>query len=80
LLEETLPEQAPAPFEDEERALIWAELRHLQSWWRSAGDDRERRAIAEDFSALVHHLHGGREPLFYRERLEILGVRDPDGD
>jgi hypothetical protein len=78
LLEEPLlPERAP--FEDEERALIWAELRNLQSWWQLYDDDDERTrlAIAQEFSALVQHLHGGRQPLFYRELVE---ARQTDSD
>ena len=77
LAEPLLSEQAP--FDDEERALIWAELRRLQSWWQLYRDDEsERGAIAHEFSALMHHLHGGPQPLFYRELLELRGIAVDD--
>lgn len=77
LAEQILPEQLPAELagaDPKYSAKAWEALREWQTWYlTAAGDDPraedERRAIAREFSWLVHHLHGGRRPAWFTERL-----------
>ena len=71
------------PPTEEYGRLIWEALRDWQSWYQlhtenyeqepNSFDEDNMRDIAEEFSWLVHHLHGGRRPRWFTERLEHIG-------
>lgn len=77
LAEQLLPEQLPAELAGADPAYAakaWEALRDCQQWYLLHDRDEprdldERRALAREFSWLVHHLHGGRRPAWFAERL-----------
>ena len=85
-----LPEEPPAvagsPFGEEYRGLVWEALREWQDWYLLHAH-REKQdtfdldgmwEITREFSWLVHHLHGGRRPVWFAEWLEDRGHKLPD--
>ena len=86
LASESLPEEPPFPpreWPEWYGALVWAELRAWQEWYKLYGEradeldgawaKREQEETAREFSLLVKHLHGGRRPAFLTEKLATRG-------
>ena len=73
---------------EEYRRRLWEALCDWQAWYRFHVEEYERapnsfdsdnmRRIAEEFSLLVHHLHGGGRPRCFTNRLKALGYDEKE--